>query len=461
MEDPALTSRLEALRNNLNVVSANLDKDTWKADDQSRATTRAELLGESLLWAGLQSLLTEIRTRLRDIDQIEADLYKAPPGDAAAVSAAWIRYGKTYGDSQTLLRECLEIIGTLAIREKNLDRRLLYVADELIRDCLTLSTGSSDYYLLVHSVSETFSRARARIIRLRFPEWTIWDLPLAAHDLGQVAMAKILREEGFVEPGDTTLTPFLAVQRDLLVASDAGLQAKNQEGGESAAEAGRWAKGRVLILLADAFATYTMGPAYAFSAIMLRLSPAVAAQRDTPSDALRAEVILNTLTWMNENTGGLAKPYSDAVEQQKKNWQSALAANPLHKLDPAEAAFAAQLADKFGSDVSNYALAGTAKYPHAGTNQGWLRASDWAGHWLQQWNDGQRLTSPPNPIGKLRDVLNATWMCRSCFKGDRESVRRGQVQLAEAGQDLCAKIIENASGRTPPPAAVVAQGAPR
>jgi len=461
MEDPILISRLEALRNNLDAVSANLASAAWQGDEQSRATTRAELLGESLLWAGLETLRTDIDKRLRDLQQIDKELAKAAVGDPTAVSVAWSRFGKIQAGAQELLRECLEIIGTLAIREKNLDHRLLYVADELIRDCLTLSTGGSDYYLLVHSLSDTFSRAKSRIIRLRFPEWTIWDLPLAAHDLGHVAIAGILLKEQGPAKDDATLTPFLDEQRDLLVQNDAALLARRETGGDSAAEADRWADGRVRVLLADAFATYTMGPAYAYSAIMLRLSPN-AASRDVPSDALRAQVILSTLGWMNDNTGAVGKPYSDVLQQQTANWQSALDANPVHQLDGALINFAAQLASQFGADVSNYAFSRTAKYPPAAANQGWTRARDWANHWLGEWKNRQDLTLPDNENGKLRDVLNATWLCRSSLMSDRETTMRAHVQLARVGQELCTRIIETATGRRPLTSGpAVAQGAGR
>jgi hypothetical protein len=451
MDDPVLTSRVEALRNNLNVVRENLQSQGWATAHDPQGG-RAELLSEAM-WGGLNStLILEINRHVTTLKHLETALAAAPDGDQAAVREAWNRYAKILGESNDLLRECLEIIGTLAIRTRNLDRHMLYVADELIQDCMMLTRGDPNYYLFVHGVGETISKTRARIIRLRFPEWTIWDLPLAAHELGRVAVAGILGVERDEEdPTLQTLTTFVAEQREALIAVDPELQKASQAGGAAAdeaaraaaAEASRAAQGRVRILLADAIATYTMGPAYACSAIMLRLDPTVVAQRGQPSDRQRAHVILSMLRAMNEEAK-LPKPYSDVILMLEAAWKdTADRSNPAGALAPPYAGYLEALVKSFLGKVTYLILNVTAGFPHGAGNDGWRKAQEWAGAWGEQWKKETKLVAPTEAGGKLRDVLNATWLCRLNNQGlPADTSRALQRELTAAAETLCKAIIE-------------------
>ncbi|MCU0896358.1 MAG: hypothetical protein MUC55_02540 [Burkholderiales bacterium] len=440
MHDPVLVARLKALSNNLEVVSTNLKDSAWQPK-QPRPDTRAELLEKSL-WTGLETtVITAIRARQVELKKELAKLREAKAGDNQALTAAWKRYDQILRDSQSLLRECLEIIGTLAIRNKDLDQKILYVADELIRDCLTLTTGTLDYYLLVHGLGDTFSATRAHIIRLRFPEWTIWDLPLAAHELGHVVIALISAREKGGDEELRFLTPFIESQQQWLLTRDARLGALHASGGQDAVDAARWAAGRARALVADAFATFTMGPAYACAAIMLRLSPYVEASRDIPSDAERAHVVMSTLRWMNSAGSKAAKPYGAIIERLDTDWQNALErCNPGCKLAADEMKQLADLAEHFGSEVCLQTLNGTAQYPASSSTDGWLRALEWSGWWGKQLEEGKALSLPENPAGKLRDVLNATWLCR-LNAADADIPDSAYRELAQAAQDLCGVII--------------------
>lgn len=443
MDDPVLMSRLEALWNNLNVVSEKLRSSAWRSE-QPEPGMRAELLAESL-WTGLETtLVRQIDARKDRLKEVEEELDRAASNDHAALTAAWVRYAKIQRDSQSLMRECFGIIGTLAIRNNDLDERMLYVADELIRDCLVLSTGDTYYYLLVHGMEDTFSKTRARIIRLRFPEWTIWDLPLAAHELGHVVLAETEDQESLQDDDDLkVLTRFLGNQRDSLVGQDAELNQRHQSGSEGTIEAEQLAESRVRVFLADAFATYTMGPAYACSAIMLRLNPSISARRERPSDAQRAHVVLSMLRWMNE-AASLPRPYTDVIERLEDDWSRTLdRVNPDSRPSQSERMHLGQLAESFGGDVSHRFLRRAALYPYQpGQNDGWGRAQEWSAAWLTQLeNNEPRLGRPANPAGKLRDVLNAAWLSRLQVQGDVRTKVRAYGLLADAGQDLCQAII--------------------
>jgi hypothetical protein len=443
MEDHVLMARLDALRNSLSIVAANLESTAWQRGG-NQPSTRTELLGESSLWTGLQTLVTDINRRIVVLNQIDEDLRKAASDEHTALSTAWVRYGKSLRDSEDLLRECLEVIGSLAIRNQDLDDQLLYVADELIRDCMTVSISDQNYYLLVHSVifSDAFSRTRARIIRLRFPAWTIWNLPLAAHEVGHVAHAFVLNQERDQDESLQLLTPFMTNQRDSLVANDTDLNKLHQNGGDKAQQSEDWANSRLRILLADAFATYTMGPAYACSAIMLRLNPAAEAQCGMPADVQRAHVILSSLHCINDLV--LVKPYDFVIKQLEDSWGKTLdRSTPASKLTDSDKAYLKQLAEAFTRELAPQIFTTAARYPHTSPKDGWTKAQEWANNWMDLRQKGKSFAVHDSPSGKLRDVLNAAWLCRLSVTDHSEARKRAHKDSADNASILCQAIIRS------------------
>jgi len=450
MDDPILTSRLEALQTNLAAVSGNLKSTVWQLEPQSGPSRpRAEFFGESDLWLVLQDRARAIELRQQEVERLKQELAAAPADDAEALRRLWARYGTIMNVCQALLREGLEVIGTLAIRQMDLDRSALSIADELIKECLLLCILDQNYYLLVHGMSDSMSRTKARIIRLRFPEWTIWDLPLAVHELGNnVVIAAILASEREEDGSPQYLTRLLADEGQALLRQDESLGQKQQAGGEEEQKARRWADQRARTLAADAFATYTLGPAYAYSAVRLRLSPFAGAQRDQPSDAQRAEVILSMVEWMNSQQ--MAKPYADDIATLRKEWQQTRERGGVHcALSDEENRELAGFAKRFAEEVGKFSLMATAMYPRHEKDQGWSRAQEWAEDWLKQWKErAGELQLPGNKVGKLRDVLNATWLFRreTDFLAAAEPNVPKEPHLrhpliARAGQQLCAEIV--------------------
>jgi hypothetical protein len=297
----------------------------------------------------------------------------------------------------------------------------------------------------VHSVmfSDAFSRTHARIIRLRFPAWTIWNLPLVAHEVGHVAHAVVLNQERDQDDSLQLLTSFMASQRDSVIENDTDLSELHKRGGEQQSESERLAHSRLRVLLADAFATYTMGPAYACSAIMLRLNPAVEAPRDMPSDIRRAHVILSMLHSMNGADGSLSKPYDLVIKRLEDSWEKALDRSaPTSKLTASDAGHLSRLAEAFTRDVAPQIFTTAARYPHTAPRDGWTKAQEWGNNWWAQCEKGESFSVPENPSGKLRDVLNAVWFCRLSITDNSKARNRVHKDLADAATDLCRTIID-------------------
>jgi hypothetical protein len=255
--------------------------------------------------------------------------------------------------------------------------------------------------LTVPAVQEAFTQTLARIVRLRFLEWTVWTLPLTAHEFGHV----VIRE-------DADLQAFA--------------QAEFEEGQDRYENLNE-----LYVLLADAFATYTMGPAYACAAIMLRLDPIT-----FPTDIKRGYIVLNMLSRMSAEAGGLTPPYEGVVRILEDKWDSVL--KQTKRADALEDTDKDALKELTDSSWESFdiALRSTAPYPATGRASGWGIAEDW-GKILKDADSEKKI--PTTFQSHLRDVLNAGWACRLASP---EMTALGINRVAKLVESLCKRIIE-------------------
>jgi hypothetical protein len=152
------------------------------------------------------------------------------------------------------------------------------------------------------------------------------------------------------------------------------------------------------VCMADAFATYVMGPAYACCAILLRLDPLTAYGEDGIAlPGRRAEVVLAMLEHANERSK--QKPWGQIADELRREWNAALA-QAGHQAtastdDPETQRLVAFMAKKTG--VGRGLPAGK-----------WGRIAEWA----KKLRDGTHETITPAFDDELRFVLNAAWLCR-------------------------------------------------
>ena len=207
--------------------------------------------------------------------------------------------------ARPLQREALEFLGGCLIREQGLDREpatvaastregagICGLADLLLRD-YARRTGI-DWNARTVLGADPFLETDTEVIRLRFPSWSLWDLPLLAHEFGHLA---------------ARATPaFVEYQREQ--AGSSGMEQRFRHMDE---------------FFADVFATYTLGPAFAFDVVLLQFQPAEAylARGGHPSHQERARVILQTLAEMNRKGAGA---FGGALQQLERAWGGAVAA---------------------------------------------------------------------------------------------------------------------------------------
>jgi hypothetical protein len=282
---------VSALRLDLERMLQIIDRmaDRWKQTvDERLKPLDATLLRESDLRVGT---IKDFQRKLGSSTAERADI--------------WDDYENlAYRDGETLFGEYVDFIGGLALRNTGIDHGVCQMADDLIGRLYLI--GSTEIF---HSMTLPTRRVEsrktiARIIRMGFPEWTVWAVPLGVHEFGHVVI---------------NANPEL---HELIATATA------QE---------RWTflPPALDTYLADAFATGAMGPAYACATVLLRLDPCcldrdarqqgeLTCQAASP-DSRRAYVILKTLELMAETTAS----YEGVRSMLLDDWRKTLGAFDL------------------------------------------------------------------------------------------------------------------------------------
>jgi predicted MPP superfamily phosphohydrolase len=417
---PALSTRLDALEQSLE--RAKQPPSAWRLKMRLR---EEEIPGEDLWGAD-----SPIDTELALLRAIRTNLEKAEGTDANAgrfIMGAWRSYARVSERSQEIFREWLDVAGGLTLRTHELDERLFRMADRLIEDCAAGSGVPS--YVSIPAAQENLAKTMGHVIRLRFPEWTIWNVPFAVHEYGQVVVDHVDALRTLVE--DTT-TSWVNQDREWqLIAGNEEEKDEKQLNYQH----------QLRKFVADAFATHTLGPAYACAAILLHFDPLFAYDERAAYDK-RARVMLAMLEKMDNRAGG--SPYEKMVELLEHHWKSVLGrAKPSGSTEATDEERLRDLVDEIWERI--YGEYRNEKlYPPAGGESGWQIAKGWAANWIQQLEANEPLSVWEVSSGsKLRDVLNAAWLCRISYPEKIE-------QITGAADDQCEAIIayatEGASG---------------
>jgi hypothetical protein len=332
-------------------------------------------------------------------------LSAAQPGEInQLMEKAWRDYNEIMSEqSQLIFSDYVEFLGGLALRDAGLDEGICRIADELIRSCG--SVGRTQWSALTIPASQE-AVTLAASIRMRFPEWTIWAVPLTAHELGEV----VIKDNPNLEKDILTHYP--------------GSEKKTKKN-----------RHHMRVYLNDAFATYVMGPAYACAAILLRFNPRAAYQDKikNPADAKRAHVVLSMLRKMFEfkEDPNVVPPYGDILEKLKAGWDAALAQTqtqpPPATLNP-DLEILEQWTDHLLAEL-NRAYANS-------LYQGRL--------WTSTREALELLLSDEDPGDKLKgneewkDVLNAAWACRVNNVDDSQ-------KIAKKAEELWQRIVQKKS----------------
>jgi hypothetical protein len=220
------------------------------------------------------------------------------------------------------------------------------------------------------------------LVKIGFPEWTVWDVPLAAHHAGAWRAERML-------PNEPTLREPLSNRSDDVHRC----------------------------LFADIYATRMAGPAYVCAMLLLRLDPAppAAPDGDAATDHERAQVILKALTFAeppDQFTGfvkGIGTDWHDAVKQNADGDATLYDAAALDEFADRVRAFLQS------SSVSTYG------------------ATEWqlANERLAPLFTGQ--AGEPEQGRKILDLLNVAWMLRRAGRISPAKLQDGVMSLWSPG----------------------------
>lgn len=298
--------------------------------------------------------------------------------NSQALDASWAAFDNIRLNCAPLFRECLAFMEGALSRSAGLDQGLCLIADALLDD---LSRRADIPWQRFTILAEgEFLADMAEIIRLRFPELSIWNLPVAAHEFGHFVGPKLeeKRADGI------SRHPFQDIlERERLIDPQYWHYLHEYFG--------------------DLFATYALGPAYACTCLLLRFDPRTAHQdgRAHPASAKRAYWVLKVLEKMDEAEGVLTPPYQATIKRLRHVWlQTLKSVGQSADLDPAAIV-------QLDAWLQELYLLVNDQVPGV-RYDGWLRSQR-----LVAELDTDRDSSPDlRDEDRLSDVLNAAWQCR-------------------------------------------------
>jgi hypothetical protein len=366
-------SRIEALNQSLAEASNLLDR------LEGMRTPVSDLLGRvkgrfSNDLLGLKKNCAEIYARAQGGAAAESDLGNLTQLEEKALGT---------------LRECLAFLEGASTRAAGIDGGICQIADAMLYQLSRSNDLGWERFTLV-AVGEFFSK-RSGIVRLRFTDTRIWNLPVAAHEFGHYVTGLPALSE-FQEAADA------AGRMDVRHAAHLGE------------------------LFSDLFATYVIGPCFLLNCALLRFGLSRAAQESNthPSDAQRVWWMMETLAKMDDPGWPL---YQDLLRRIKVIWAGAIEIARQPPLTEAETTRLRQwfvnLYDLLDSRLPN------AKY----------------GKWLRAQEIFQTLRTGHAPELRADDsipeVLNGAWLYRLQLAGTDDFALNQAEKIAF---DLCTAI---------------------
>src|SRR5262249_12447089 len=331
-------------------------------------------------------LQTEIKKKRNAFRSLEQDLTTG----GVPLDVVWSKFQLDRRDCKPLLAESLALLQGALTRKAALDEGMCAIADAMLRD-LSVQTDISWPRFTIVATDEFYAEISG-VIRLRYPEVGIWNLPVAAHEFGHYLSRRI--------PND----PFGQML---------ALESKRGQSIEPLLNEH----------FADLFATFALGPAFAFNAILLRFNPLTAMTRGVahPSDIERTWWILETLRRMSVDEGAGPRYYDDVIDDLEKSWSEAVkAAAGQSSALPAEAK------DRLEGWLDEVYQIISTELPGV-RYKGWLQAQGLA----KTMADGKK--SLANGI-TIPDVVNAAWFSRAYLCPDIFAT------VGEQAAEMCREI---------------------
>lgn len=294
-----------------------------------------------------------------------------------------------------VLSECLAVVAGAFARPIPPIDAACAEAEALTTELYALTRIAADHSV-IPADAECVSPASS-VVRRRFPDHGIWDIPLIAHEFGHLVARDLLD----VDPvsGDTNrpLAELLA---------------------------GR--KRQMAELASDVFAVYVLGAAYVLTLVLHRMDPTARAVSNDdathPGDASRVSAALYVLGLLGaSDIPARRKQYDFLITALTEWWAEAQATAPSDaRLDEMAAARVHADAEKVWHRLTSSKLA-------EGQYLSFPRARAMA-------DDLRKERTVSRPEASCRDVLNAVWLVR--FRAWRDDIDIPDRVVAQARRQL-------------------------
>lgn len=314
--------------------------------------------------AALERVCAALGRQLAGLESVERAL--TPESSTAT---AWAHLHSIRTDIDETLRDALDLLGGLFVEQSGLDQGFLAVADALLSEIAEAMPRGIDWPTVMMSTGDAFSPLTGTLWT-RFPDFSVWALPMIAHEAGHVATQEVKVLQPDASGYDFPITAL-------------------------ATEHGEWNERYARELIADFFGTWSLGPAYACSAVLLRFSPQCADEPEDlhPPEQQRVRLILETLTRVDEN-------YGDVRQYLEQVWQDMVQPFGPSPISDGDAALLTSLAERLTAAAAEH-------FPHA-CYAGRTQMRDMSD--LLERNALSAATLDPQ--AGIRDVVNAAWIAR-------------------------------------------------
>ncbi|MFD2092896.1 hypothetical protein [Blastococcus deserti] len=315
-------------------------------------------------------------------------LAEAERADTTAADV-WAAVHALRWEVDELLEECLLLLSGSSDRAAKFDDGFCTLADALVDELVARTPMGHWSSFTVLGRDERYSRA-SRIIQLRFPRPSVWQLATVAHELGHFAGPALVNDQDL-----RTSNPLADIGEEL---------------GDGSPQSWAWLEE----LFADAFATRLLGPAYGFMCTLDAFDPLLARvpTESHPAPDQRVAVIASMLKragddqmeWASDRITRLWAELVDAAD-------GAAGREPV-----GDSPFCDALADLLVEvlPVSAY--------------EGWTKADKIATDLLANKN--------PRADGiAMSDALNGAWLARQ-----RSISARAVDEVAIKAEELCRQL---------------------
>ncbi|MFZ0930928.1 MAG: hypothetical protein WAN11_20145 [Syntrophobacteraceae bacterium] len=370
-------------------------------------------IGESLKIRVEGAVERKIEVYRKELEHFHKEVLGAEKGDT--LRDVWCAFEAfRRNELANLFKESLALVGGARLRQCGtthqgaVDNGLCALADALINT--VPGPEKSNWNCFTVLASGEFIDRMDHVIRVRFPETSIWNLPVVAHEFGHYAGAKLSNTSRTAD--EYPILEFL----------------KKESGGDDAAF-------RVMHeYMADVFATYWLGPCYPCTCILLRFDPTAAYEEQPPhpSPAKRIYGMLKVLKQIDKPDRFGIRYLTRIIEMLEQYWRLSLSA--VGEEEDIETALPDDETQRAAERVE-------------GLYNKFYEESPEIHYKSQRWKEvlkirGELLENrdfEPNVCLSISDMLNAAWLVRMENMHDKYQVQR----IGERAKLLIEALMRN------------------